>query len=58
MSDSSRACDHTRGMARSRSTALTVCHDCRDYLCSICGVTRDDPHWLMGRGPICPTERK
>ena len=34
-------CDHTRGMARSRSTAITVCRCCRDYLCSICGVTID-----------------
>lgn len=39
MSASSHDCDHTRGMARRRSTALTVCHCCRDYLCSICGVT-------------------
>lgn len=32
-------CDHTRGIVRSRSTAITVCRGCRDYVCSICGVT-------------------
>jgi hypothetical protein len=30
--------------------------------CGICGqtfqISRDDPHWSTGRGPICPTERK
>ena len=36
------ACDHTRGISlRSRSSAITVCRCCRDYLCSICGVTID-----------------
>ena len=32
-------CDHTRGMGRRRSSAITVCRNCRDYLCSICGLT-------------------
>lgn len=36
-----RECDHTRGMPLHRSTAITVCRCCRDYLCSICGVTID-----------------
>ena len=34
-----RACDHTRGTGRMRNTAITVCRNCRDYLCSICGLT-------------------
>ena len=33
------ACDHKRGMGRSRSSAITVCRGCRDFLCSTCGVT-------------------
>lgn len=39
MSAVSRECDHMRGTARSRSSAITVCCNCRDYLCSICGLT-------------------
>lgn len=31
-------CDHRRGTVRSRSSAITICHCCRDFLCSICGV--------------------
>lgn len=34
-------CDHTRGFGKHRSSAITVCRNCRDYICSICGVTRD-----------------
>lgn len=30
-------CNHRRG--REQSSAVTVCHHCRDFLCSICGVT-------------------
>jgi len=45
----SRECDHTRGLAQRRSTAVTVCRACRDYLCSICGVTID---WYDG---LCVT---
>jgi hypothetical protein len=39
MTRSGRECDHTRGTGRMRSTAITVCRNCRDYLCSICGLT-------------------
>ena len=32
------------------------------HVCGICGeafrITRDDPHWSTGRGPICPQETK
>lgn len=46
----SRECDHTRGLgAQRRSSAITVCHCCRDFLCSICGVTID---WFEG---LCVT---
>jgi hypothetical protein len=41
----SRECDHTRAMFRNRGTAITVCRNCRDYLCSICGGTID---WHAG----------
>ena len=41
MSANSHECDHRRGMGRRRSTAVTVCCCCRDFLCSICGVTID-----------------
>ena len=33
------SCDHTRGMGSRRSTAITVCRSCRDYVCSTCGLT-------------------
>lgn len=32
-------CDHTRGIGRTLSSAITICRCCRDYLCSICGGT-------------------
>ena len=34
-----RECDHTRGAGRARGTAITVCRNCRDFLCSTCGLT-------------------
>ncbi len=36
----SRDCDHRRG-PRHRSSAITVCRHCLDFLCSICGATID-----------------
>ena len=32
-------CDHKRGMGRERGSAITVCCNCRDFLCSMCGIT-------------------
>lgn len=42
-------CDHTRGMGRRRSSAITVCRNCRDFICSICGLTIE---WYEG---LCVT---
>jgi hypothetical protein len=41
MNANSCECDHKRGRGRRRSSAITVCRCCRDFLCSICGVTID-----------------
>ncbi len=41
MNNHPHACDHQRGRLRNLSSAVTVCHHCRDFLCSICGVTID-----------------
>jgi hypothetical protein len=49
MNGNSHECDHSRGTPRHRSSALTICHHCRDFLCSICGVTID---WHEG---LCVT---
>ncbi len=38
-------CDHKRGSPRQRSSAVTICRHCRDFLCSICGVTIE---WYEG----------
>jgi hypothetical protein len=38
MNVNSHECDHRRGKGQRRSSAITVCHCCRDFLCSICGV--------------------
>ena len=42
---SSHKCDHRRGVSQSRSSAITVCRCCRDFLCSICGITIE---WYEG----------
>jgi hypothetical protein len=42
-------CDHRRGMGRTRSSAITVCRNCRDFICSICGLTIE---WYEG---LCVT---
>lgn len=34
-----RECTHTRGTGRMQSTAITVCRNCRCFLCSTCGLT-------------------
>lgn len=46
------ACDHTRGTGRLQSTAVTVCHSCRDCLCSTCGVTIEWREGLRVTNPI------
>lgn len=38
-------CDHKRGEGRGRNSAITVCRNCRDYICSICGLTIE---WYEG----------
>jgi hypothetical protein len=45
MNVNSHECDHRRGSPRRRSSAITICHCCRDFLCSICGVTIE---WYEG----------
>jgi hypothetical protein len=46
-----RECDHTRGAGRMRNTAITVCRNCRDYMCSICGFTIDWHEGLFVTNP-------
>ena len=58
-----RTCDHTRGMGHVRSTATTVCRNCRDFVCSICGctiawheglhVTNQPVQWRYCAKPAC-----
>lgn len=51
MNASSCECNHQRGTARHRSSAVTICCGCRDFLCSICGVTIE---WHEGLGITNP----
>ena len=45
-------CDHTRGLGLKRNTAVTVCHGCRAYLCSLCGVTIDWHEGIYVTNPV------
>jgi hypothetical protein len=38
-------CNHKRGTGRMQSSAISVCRNCRDLLCSICGLTIE---WYEG----------
>lgn len=38
-------CDHKRGRPQHQSSAITICHHCRDFLCSICSATIE---WYEG----------
>lgn len=50
MTTVSPACDHRRW--RDRVSAVTVCRNCRDYLCSLCGVTIDWHEGLRVTNPV------
>ena len=47
-----RECDHRRGVGSRRSTAITVCRNCRDYVCSICGSTIEWHEGLCVTNPV------
>lgn len=40
-----KPCDHKRRAGDGRVSALTICQSCRDFLCSLCGVTVE---WRAG----------
>jgi DNA-directed RNA polymerase subunit RPC12/RpoP len=50
--DSGDECDHRRGLGRGRTSAITVCRSCRDYLCSTCGLTIEWREGLLVTNPV------
>ena len=46
-------CDHTRGTRLiGWASAITVCHSCRDYVCSTCGLTIGWHAGLLVANPV------
>jgi len=54
MECSKQGCDHKRGRIPRRSSAITVCQCCRDFLCSICGTSIE---WHEGLGIANPAAK-
>lgn len=46
-----RECDHTRGTDYMQRTAITVCRNCRDFICAICGLTIEGHEKLYVTNP-------